>query len=341
MNTAYGISLRGPIVSTRSLTSQFTSLKSNRPNFTKPSTISCNKHTSIDPCPTLETYKLRQVTAEDVAQTAALCLEAFGSKDGARFRTVAQWQKQLTSALAGKNSARQEARLDRYLAENETMKAQLSTFQGYNSSRSRQNAEAQDRARQRFNFRRRSFYCFIAQDRTSSQIVGCVAVTLARPEAVLPPPFPTTARLRCYISNMAVAPDRRRQGVATEMLNKCERIARLWGQTSVWLHVEIENEAAERLYRGLGYKQVPWLGSSALSWRGKKRQVLLMKELRPVPKRKNIYLNLDSRGSMSMDSNGSISIDTSDSKSGVFVWNIKEGDDEEAENTSGGGGMSI
>lgn len=44
---------------------------------------------------------------------------------------------------------------------------------------------------------------------------------------------------------------------------------------------------------------------------------------------------------MSMDSNGSISIDTSDSKSGVFVWNIKEGDDEEAENTSGGGGMSI
>lgn len=75
MNNAHGMSLRGPNVSTRSLTLQFTSLKSNRPNYTQSSTVRCNVQTSIDSCPTLQTYKLRQVTTEDVAQTAALCLE--------------------------------------------------------------------------------------------------------------------------------------------------------------------------------------------------------------------------------------------------------------------------
>jgi len=160
-----------------------------------------------------------------------------------------------------------------------------------------------------------------------------VAVTLARPEAVLPPPFPTSARLRCYISNMAVAPDHRRQGVATAMLNKCERIARLWGQTSAWLHVEIANEDAERLYRGLGYKQMPWWGSSGLSWRGKKRQVLLMKELQPLPKRKiGLNLDVDNPGNSISSDNGSMPIDDRDNKSSVFVWNVKE--EEEAEDAA-------
>lgn len=153
-------------------------------------------------------------------------------------------------------------------------------------------------------------------------------MTLARPEAVLPPPFPTTARLRCYISNMAVAPNHRCQGVATKMLNRCERIARLWGQTSTWLHVEIENEAAESLYRGLGYKQVPWWGSSGLSWRGKKRQVLLKKELRPLPKNKKLYLNLDNSGSIHSSNASAI---TRDRKSSVFVWDVKEEIEQAAE----------
>ncbi len=262
--------------------------------------------------------------------------QAFGSKDGARFRTVAQWERQLTSALAGKNSARQEARLDRYLAQNDTLKDQLSTLQGYNSPRSRQREEAEERARQRLNYRRRSFYCFIAQDRTSSQIVGCVAVTLARPEAILPPPFPTTASLRCYISNMAVSPDHRRQGVATEMLNRCERVARLWGQTSVWLHVEVKNEDAASLYRGLGYKQVPWLGSSGLPWRGTKRQILLVKELKPIPKRKNLYLKLDNSSTRSSSTSSNGSTDSAvDGKNGVFVWKVKEEEVEVEEEESG------
>jgi ribosomal protein S18 acetylase RimI-like enzyme len=260
-------------------------------------------------------------------------LQAFGSKDGARFRTVAQWEKQLTGAVAGKKLAREEARLDRYLAQNETIKGQLSTLQGYSSNpRSRKREEVEEKARQRLNYRRRSFYCCVAQDRTSSQIIGCVAVTLARPEAVLPPPFPTTARLRCYISNIAVSPAHRRQGVATAMINKCERIARLWGQTAVFLHVEIQNEAAGSLYRGLGYQQVPWIGTSSLPWKGKQRTILMMKELRPLPKRKNLYLNLDNNGSNSTETSGSTSsdsgVESSDgegkSNAGVFVWNVKE-----------------
>jgi Acetyltransferase (GNAT) family len=138
---------------------------------------------------------------------------------------------------------------------------------------------------------------------------------------------------------MAVAPDHRRHGVATEMLARCERIARLWGQTSVWLHVEIQNEGAERLYRGLGYKQVPWLGSSALPWNGKKRQVLLVKELRPLPKKRtNLYLELDSSNGSGGNSTDTDSNVAGEIKTGVFVWNVKEGEGEGGGDENGHGG---
>ena len=227
------------------------------------------------------------------------------------------------------------------------MQTQLITLQGASSSRSKENLEAQARAKQRLNFRRRSFYCFIAEERTSSQIVGCVALSLARPEAVLPPPFPTMARLRCYISNMAVAPSHRQQGIATQMLHRCERIARLWGQSSVWLHVELQNKDAVSLYKGLGYKQVPWWGSSALPWKGKKKQILLVKELRPLPKRKYVYLKLDSSSSSSSGSEDEVGIPDvapgageNKNKSGVFVWNVNEGEGEEEEESGGSGDVS-
>ena len=57
--------------------------------------------------------------------------------------------------------------------------------------------------------------------------MGCVTVNMMQPEAKLPPPFPSNAPFRAYISNMAVSPAVRRQGVARALLRECERIGKL------------------------------------------------------------------------------------------------------------------
>ena len=77
-----------------------------------------------------------------------------------------------------------------------------------------------------------------------------------QPEAALPPPFPTTKPRRTYVSNIATLPQHRRKGVATELLRRCERQARLWRRDSLWLHVEIDNAAARQV--GGGWQRRVW-----------------------------------------------------------------------------------
>lgn len=43
---------------------------------------------------------------------------------------------------------------------------------------------------------------------------------------LLPPPFPTTKPLRLYCSNMAVSPAHRRKGLATALLQRCQRLGK-------------------------------------------------------------------------------------------------------------------
>ena len=217
---------------------------------------------------TTSQYTLRQITPDDVHKTAVLCFTAFGDKDGARFRTIEQWEKQLSSALLGKIRAQREARIERqierqldqiYLPHDSSSSSsfEIRSTSTMRRSSSLSSAAAERRAafqlRQR---RRRSFFFCVVENSTSlseeKEIVGCVALTLARPEAMMPPPFPTQAPIRCYLSNMAIAPAHRRQGLAKRLIHRCERLVRLWGYTSVWLHVDTENEAAVQLYTSLG-----------------------------------------------------------------------------------------
>lgn len=87
-----------------------------------------------------------------------------------------------------------------------------------------------------------------------------------QPEAFLPPPFPSNAPLRPYISNMAVQPSVRRQGVAAALLTHAVRTASRWVETSVWLHVGTANAAARKLYTSAGFKAPATLdGRSRLS----------------------------------------------------------------------------
>ena len=100
--------------------------------------------------------------------------------------------------------------------------------------------------------RQRFFVVLVAEDWANGQVLGSAAVSLAQPEAALPPPFPTSKPRRVYVSNIAVLPQHRRQGVATALVRRCERQARLWRQDSLWLHCELTNDAALQVRGGGG-----------------------------------------------------------------------------------------
>jgi ribosomal protein S18 acetylase RimI-like enzyme len=57
-----------------------------------------------------------------------------------------------------------------------------------------------------------------------------------------------------YISNLAVRPDCRRQGIAGQLLAACEQTARMWRCQTLYLHVMDDNAAARRLYSRGGYQ---------------------------------------------------------------------------------------
>jgi len=56
-----------------------------------------------------------------------------------------------------------------------------------------------------------------------------------------------------YIQTIEVNPESRRRGIAAELLNRAEGSARAAGATAIWLHVDVENFAAIRLYESRGY----------------------------------------------------------------------------------------
>ncbi len=58
-----------------------------------------------------------------------------------------------------------------------------------------------------------------------------------------------------YISNLAVEPPYRHQGIGQALLHQCERQTRQWNHSVVYLHVKSENYSALSLYRKLGYRE--------------------------------------------------------------------------------------
>lgn len=82
-----------------------------------------------------------------------------------------------------------------------------------------------------------------------------------------------------YISNLAVNPSFRRQGIASELLLKCEQIAYSWGYDTINLHVLENNNQAQQLYLENGY-QIKQIESSFWNWfRRKPRRLFLQKSL--------------------------------------------------------------
>lgn len=93
-------------------------------------------------------------------------------------------------------------------------------------------------------------YCCIVASGTLSGgeeiLLGTAEITL-RSSLIGMPQSP-------YISNFAVSPSHRRQGVGRRLLHRCEQIAKEWNCRDLSLHVLEDNPAAKQLYFSSGYQ---------------------------------------------------------------------------------------
>ncbi|XP_050219528.1 uncharacterized protein LOC126669929 [Mercurialis annua] len=59
--------------------------------------------------------------------------------------------------------------------------------------------------------------------------------------------------LRAYLSNVCVAKELHRQGLAYKLVAKSKLVAQQWGITDVYVHVAVDNEPARKLYMKSGF----------------------------------------------------------------------------------------
>ena len=106
-------------------------------------------------------------------------------------------------------------------------------------------------------------------------IAGTVELSLRYPQL-----WSSLHQRYLYISNLAVHPDYRRQGVARRLLHVCEQIALDWGYVDLYLHVLGNNDSARQLYRQMGFtaKSTEFSVSAYLFRRP--QQLLMHKSLR-------------------------------------------------------------
>ncbi|GAB4302959.1 MAG: N-acetyltransferase [Oscillatoriaceae cyanobacterium] len=103
-------------------------------------------------------------------------------------------------------------------------------------------------------------------------VVGTVEIGVRSLELWTPGASP-----QIYVSNLAVAPAYRRQGVASQLLIACEAIARQWGAHDLYLHVLQDNRSARRLYFNLGYR-LHRVEPSLISWVLRRPKRLLLRK---------------------------------------------------------------
>ena len=242
-------------------------------------TVQCSRATSS----TASGYAIRQIKEEDVASVATMCYDAFKCSDRGFLSPAAQsekqWASQFSRAIRAKRRAREEFWHIEDLQERIMVKEMLHSG---NTRAKRQYVDSLGQSRRPLPSILRKLFIFVVEDRESGTIVGCASISMARCESALPPPFPTGKPFRCYASNIVVIDGHRRNGVGERLVAQCERIARLWGENSLWLHVEEDNNPALALYDKRRYNKVPYF---ALYGNGKTQ--LRAKSLPRLPPRNN------------------------------------------------------
>ncbi len=105
-------------------------------------------------------------------------------------------------------------------------------------------------------------------------LVGTVEMSLKNPHILQP-----WSSKYLYLSNLAVQSEYRRQGVASQLLRTCERIALDWGFRNLYLHVLENNHRAKRLYWKAGYRLQRIEVNPLTLVLGQPRQLFLRKQL--------------------------------------------------------------
>jgi len=120
--------------------------------------------------------------------------------------------------------------------------------------------------------------CLLAESSTSGEVVAAASVE-ASPDRFRR----RSAAPRGYVSNVAVAAEHRRRGLATLLLESAQRQARDWGCSTLLLHCVAEDVGNRKLYARAGFRTVAlepvWM--PLLQLRPRVRLVLLAKRLRP------------------------------------------------------------
>ncbi|MBF2068011.1 MAG: GNAT family N-acetyltransferase [Calothrix sp. C42_A2020_038] len=93
-------------------------------------------------------------------------------------------------------------------------------------------------------------FCLVAVDTTmgNHSLVGTVELGVRYSDG-----WTHRSKSFVYLSNLAVHPMYRRQGVASSLLVGCEKLTKEWGFKDIYLHVLENNHNARQLYFKLGY----------------------------------------------------------------------------------------
>lgn len=226
-------------------------------------------------------YRIRQIREEDVPSVARICHDAFKSSDrgflSPAAQTERQWSSQFSRAIRAKRRAREEFWHIQDVQERIMVREMLNS--GINRSK-REYIDKHGQSRRPLPKILKKLFIFVVEEIESRHVVGCASISMARCESALPPPFPTSKPYRCYASNIVVVDEHRRNGIGERLVFQCERVARLWGEESLWLHVEENNIPALSLYDKRKYNKVSYF---ALYGNGKTQ--LRAKSLPPLPPR--------------------------------------------------------
>ena len=103
----------------------------------------------------------------------------------------------------------------------------------------------------------------IAEDSASGEVVGSCGIELVQLSSSSGNSIRRMTSydegkmaLRPLLSNLAVAPEYRRKGIAKRLCREAEAEAKSWGCDEVWLKGDKSNRKAKSLYRSLGYRPV-------------------------------------------------------------------------------------
>lgn len=117
---------------------------------------------------------------------------------------------------------------------------------------------------------------------SGNTVVGTVELSYRQPW-----PWQPMKLQYLYLSNLAVQPESRRQGVAYRLIQACEQIALRWGIPDLYLHVMEDNFQALRLYHKAGFGLLQ-TEESLMTWLGlQPRRLLMYKSLAQAPSYSN------------------------------------------------------